>query len=734
MMTLAKRSLMLLSVAILAPAPAWAEGAGGGEGAIEETGVDQVVVTGRRISEAAVDAIRARREAPNPVTVIDAAQLNQFGDQPLGDALRRVAGVSFGGANRAREIQLRGLGVEYTQVLVNGRPLIDGNSKRTVQVDRIPSSLVARVEVIQSPLAAVDGQGASGTVNIILKNRASGDALELGVGGGYLDKNGWLGDATLAWRDQFGPLSVSVLGGVQRQRRSESKDTLNFGATGAAAGGSLQINEREFDQINLTPAFALALGPVDTLRFEPSYLRTREDRDDIQSELQNDQLTVRRREVEKRIRVRENYGLFGAWEHALGDNGRTTLSLDYQSASEDTGRDATRYTAANVVDRTRQRTEDVSMERINPVATAVFGDGPHRFSIGADFSRATRDENNTDRQNGVALAPNASRIFGIAEHRTNAFAQDIFTLNDDVQLTVGARLEHSRTRTRDALGATTSRERTFLLPSAHLSAGLGESVRARLSVAHTVRRPDLRELSPTVTAAGGTVANPDVGGNPLVAPESIWGVDAALERYFAEGRGMVSASLFARDFNDKIEAQSAVEAGRVVQRPVNAGDGWARGAQIDARVPLDALGAPRIALWGNASYTKTRLTAPSTGQRRRFIDQPDAAANLGVDAEVPSLATTFGLSMNWNSGYRQTILATNGTRAVNDVGSTIRVDASARVDLNERMTLSVSALNLFAPREDRRDDTLTAAGLLSGYSTTTEPTYRTFYVRLQSRF
>lgn len=727
-----KRGLLIMGAAALLPAPVWAAGAD--DAAPFETGVDQVVVTARRISEAAVDAIKARRDAPNPVTVIDAAQLNQFGDQPLGDALRRVSGVSFGGANRAREIQLRGLGVEYTQVLINGRPLIDGNSKRTVQVDRIPSSLVARVEVIQSPLAAIDGQGSSGTVNIILKNRVSGQALELGVGSGYLEKNGWLGDATLAWREQFGALSVSVLGGVQRQRRSESKDALTFSAAGAAAGGTWQINEREFDQINLTPAFALALGEGDTLRFEPTYLRTREDRDDIQTDLQNDQITVRRREIEKRIRVRENYGAFGAWEHVIGENGRTTVSLDYQSAREDTTRDANRYNAANVIDRTRRRTEDISMERINPAVSVGFGGGAHRFSAGADYSRTTRDETNTDRQNGAALAPNASRIFGIAEKRANAFAQDIITLPNDMVFTAGARLERSRTRTRDAAGAVSNRERTYLLPSAHLSAGLNEATRARLSVARTVRRPDLRELSPTVTANGGTFANPDTGGNPLASPESIWGADAALEHYFANGQGMVSASLFYRDFTNKIEAQSALEAGRVVQRPVNAGDGWARGAQVDGRLPLDALGAPRVTLWSNATYTKTRLTAPATGQRRRFVDQPDATANIGVDAEVPSLATTFGLSANWNSGYSQNILATNGTRVINDVGSSVRLDASARVDLSERLTLSISALNLLARRESRRDDTLTAVGALSGYVLTTEPTYRTVYVRLQSRF
>lgn len=699
----------------------------------EAAAANDIIVTGYRIADAAVAAIEARRAAPNPVTIIDAAQLNQFGDQPLGDALRRVAGVAFPSGNRARDIQLRGLGVEYTQVLLNGRALLDGNSKRSVQVDRIPSSLVARIEITRSPIAATDGQGASGTVNIILKNQAAGPALEVGLGSGYLEGNGWLGDTTLAWRQGFGPLSVSVLGGLQRQGRNESKTTLSFTGAGAADAGVIERNERQFDQINIMPAFALAIGADDTLRFAPSYLRTREDRDDIQTDLLTNQIDVRRREVEKRIRVRQNYTAFGAWDHRFGGNGLATLSFDYQSADEDTVRDAIRTNAAGIVDRTRRRTEDVTLERVNPALALAFTAGAHSLRAGADYSRSTRDEANTEQQDGVPRPPNVSRTYFITEKRANGFVQDVWSVTEAVRLTLGARIEQSSTRTRDAFGTENTIERTFLLPSAHLAAQLSDGLDLRLSVARTLRRPDLRELSPTVILAGGSIANPDIGGNPFLVPESVWGGDAALEHYFADKRGLISASLFYRDFSDKIEAVSAVEGTRTVQRPQNSGDGTAWGGQIDARAPLDGLGLPTVALWGNGTWTRTRLTLPS-GQQRRFVNQPDALLNLGIDADVPTIKTTFGVSANWNSGYRQEIIAANGTRVASDIAGAIRVDASARIELRESLFLSLSALNLFAPVERRRDDNISAAGALSRFSRTEEPTYRTFYARLQASF
>jgi iron complex outermembrane receptor protein len=718
----------LIATCVLSGAPGSGIAQTSGEAATD------IIVTGDRIADAAVAANRARRDAPNPVTVIAAAQLNQFGDQPLGDALRRVAGISFPGANRARDIQLRGLGVEYTQVLLNGRPLIDGNSKRSVQVDRIPSSLVARVEIIRSPLASLDGQGASGTVDIVLKNRLADRALEVGIGGGYLTDNGWLGDATLAWRDRSGPLAMSLLGGIQRQRRNESRAGLVFTSADVANGGTIEQNERRYDQINILPAFVLDVDDANRLRFEPSYLHTREDRNDIQTELLANQASIRRREVEKRARVRENYGLFGAWDHQLNEAVSLTASIDYQRANEDTTRDATRYTAAGAVDRTRYRTEDVSLERVNPALTLDVAAGAHALRFGADYSRSTRDETNSATQNGVVQAPTASRIFEIAEKRANGFVQDIWQLSDAARLTLGARIEKSLTRTRDAAGQNTAIDRTYVLPSAHLILHPDENLDVRVSVARTLRRPDLRELSPTIVTAGGTVANPDTAGNPNTTPEQVTGIDLSVDRATAGNRGLLSASVFYRWFDDKIEAVTALENGRYVQRASNSGNGRAWGTQLDGRAPLDSMGLPTVALWGNATWTKTRLKTVNSAVARRFADQPDAVANIGIDANIPALRTTLGLSSNWNSGYRQNIVAASGTALRSDVRPSTRIDASLRTDLASNLSLSLSALNLLARTERRNDTALTTAGTINAITRTGEPTYRTFYARVQARF
>ena len=70
------------------------------------------------------------------------------------------------------EPSLRGIGSEYTQILINGRRVTGGTNDNTVVVDRIPAELVDRVEIIRSPSSDIDSQGVGGTLNIILKEGA----------------------------------------------------------------------------------------------------------------------------------------------------------------------------------------------------------------------------------------------------------------------------------------------------------------------------------------------------------------------------------------------------------------------------------------------------------------------------------------------------------------------------------------------------------------------------------
>ncbi len=690
-----------------------------------------ILVTADRIASSAADSLAARREAPSARTVIDAEQLGQFGELPLGDALRRMPGVTFDGGNRARELRLRGIGDEYAQVLLNGQPFIDGNSRRSAQLDRIPSILIRRAEIIRSPVARLNGEGAAGTLNLILPTGDFDRRARFNAALGDIDQQGAVGEFAADLAGRRGDFGGALAGGWQRNRRAESKDSLVFRGDGSPNGGELQANLRRYRQAALLPSAGVTLGARSEARLEGLWLWTEEKRRDERTELLANQVDIRRRTEEDRLRERENGLVRATLATGVGERGRLELALDWQASREDTERDERRFTAAGIQDRSRQRSESIRLERLSPSLVAVIPLDRHTLRGGIDWSELTRRERNAEIDNGVPRPPNLARVYDIDEQRVNFYAEDVWALSDRATLAFGARIEWSQTDTEDATGARGRKAATYFLPNANLRLALAPDLDLRAGVARTLRRPNLRELSPVVTPNAGTIANPDIGGNPETAPERIWGLDAGLDRYLGRD-GLIAVSGFWRQFDDKIEFLPQAEAGRIVSRPQNVGRGRLTGLEAEARVPLSALAAPWLTLWGNATLIRTRLEAADAvaGGRRRFLDQPDAVLNGGIDLFAERLRTTFGTSLNWNSGYAQERRLANADIRRDEVDAILRWDVSARAQLARQLSLSVSATNLLGQVERTRTQIRAPDGAVRSLTRISEPTYRSVFVRL----
>ncbi|MDZ7685722.1 MAG: TonB-dependent receptor [Gammaproteobacteria bacterium] len=612
--------------------------------------------------------------------------------------------------------------------------MIDGESRRSFEVDRIPTGLVERVEVIRAPRAIYNAQGAAGTVNIVLKNGV--DSLsdtELAIGAGYLEDNDELGEVSFSHGERIGPLEAALAGSLQRFRRSESKDEFEFGPGGVPDGGVLEINKRRFDQVNLIPRFALQTEGAGRFEFDPFYLRTKEFRDDIETDLEDDQVTTDRVSDERRERVRESYGFRADWKRAIGASARLRVGFDWQQGETDTGRDETRFNADGSIDRERQRTELIELSLIRPEAALNIAAGAHDISVGVGAELREHDETNSEIRNGALRPPREDRVFNIDEDVWFAFAEDVWQPSERLGLTGGLRLESSETETTDFFGATTSEDVAFLLPSLNAVFAATPNTDVRFGVARTLRRPDLRSLSPAVDEEDGTPAEPDEQGNPNQEPESIWGLDAGVDHYFADDRGYVSLNLFAREFEDKIELVTEQVDARFVASPQNVGDARAVGVEFSGRVPLDAVGFGNTTLWGNTTYTDSRVDEFGGGSRR-FLNQPDAVANLGVDYFFMPWQTTFGLSVNHATSVDQTQRLANGGFLDQSIEERTRLDLSIKSQVTERLDVSVSATNLLGQTEDRVDRVLDGTGVVEAVTRTREPTYRSVFARLKWRF
>ena len=152
-------------------------------------GVEEIQVTGSRVR------LQSGMTAPTPVTAVTtdelkdfnpggtiAAQLDQlpqFFDTPNaqrgGNAISTVGGGSY--------LNLRGMGLNRTLVLLDGTRVAPADAQGSVNVDLFPSALMQRVDVVTGGASAAYGADAvAGVVNFILDREFEGLRTRVSTG------------------------------------------------------------------------------------------------------------------------------------------------------------------------------------------------------------------------------------------------------------------------------------------------------------------------------------------------------------------------------------------------------------------------------------------------------------------------------------------------------------------------------------------------------------------------
>ena len=156
--------------------------------------LDQVIVTGTRVTD------RTVAESTSPIDIISPETLEATGSIELGTALARaLPSLNFprpaisDGTDAVRPAQLRGMAPDQVLVLVNGKrrhptALINvndtvGRGSSPVDFNAIPVAAIERVEVLRDGASAQYGSDAiAGVINIVLKGKGENGSLDLHTG------------------------------------------------------------------------------------------------------------------------------------------------------------------------------------------------------------------------------------------------------------------------------------------------------------------------------------------------------------------------------------------------------------------------------------------------------------------------------------------------------------------------------------------------------------------------
>lgn len=206
--------------------------------------LQSVVVTGSR------RAINSALEAPAPVDIVTAKELQETGAGDLAAALTRLSpSVSLPtspaggfGASVPPSIALRGLSADQTLILINGKrrhtaayftrqAYAGGRGAAVTDLSLIPISAIERIEILRDGAAAQYGSDAiAGVVNIILKSRDHGGGVSYQIGG-YTQGDGEQHKINL-WKSfelpNDGALTVAVDLGKREAASNTAPDTRTF--------------------------------------------------------------------------------------------------------------------------------------------------------------------------------------------------------------------------------------------------------------------------------------------------------------------------------------------------------------------------------------------------------------------------------------------------------------------------------------------------------------------------
>jgi len=692
-----------------------------------EQKIQQVTVSGAR-----ADDTEARRISTAAKMVFGREELERNGDTSVGEVLKRLPGVTIGGApgRGGGGVRMRGMGNGYTQMLVNGERPPPGFSLESLSPEQ-----VERIEVIRGPVAEHSTQAIAGTINIILREGYQQKDVQLRLADNIEQGRHGL-NASLAMPGKAGNLTWMMTGSLMQNRPHNGSETLNLSTR---QDGTVERRQQirdagsgVFDGIFLSPRLAYKFANGDTLSFQPFFVSNRS-RNGADSWLDQTIGSVAPEYAHQRADSHSNATFlrgFGNWLHRGEAGARLDVKFGFTGGrnSSDTARNTFDGAGAPL-----RRYIDSDASRDSGVNTGgkysrPLGQG-HLFAAGWDLEASKRRQEHVAAGDSAALFDDGGASLSAQSRRVALFVQDEWDVTPQFSTYLGLRWEGIRV-TSDTLGAdveNTSKVWSPVLHGVYRIPGHDKD-QLRASVTRSYKAPALNDLiAVPYISTYNDATRPDRTGNPNLKPELATGIDLAYEHYLGKS-GLLSASGFIRNIDDLMRRQTVFNGTRWVSTPINIGRARTRGIELEAKFPLTELwpAAPLIDVRSNYSRFWSRVDGVP-GPNNRLDQQPKQTANLGLDYRAKGSPLSLGGSLNWTP---QTLVQTTLNETAS-TGTKRQFDVYGLWKLNPASQLRLSANNLDA-RVYETARSLDTGPLLQSAATLAH-TYTTFGIRYETK-
>lgn len=606
----------------------------------------------------ATNSKRTASDAPAVVTLITAEDIKATGATNLTDILESVPGIHVRYSHFAFRplIHFRGANASQTLLMVNGSPMKDLMWGFGIFWKGLPSSMIERVEIIRGPGSALFGADASaGVINVITKTAGKIEHSEAGLRtGSFNSQTAWMQHG-----DNWNGYDIALTAELSRTDGHDpfiSSDAQTAQDVTYATDVSYAPDVAHYGWHNRDLRLSIAKN---NWRLQADYMAS----SDLEIGLTGAGVLdpVTRAEDE-----RYNVDLF--YNNArFSENWELDAELRYQHLAYSSGNgfqerppgytDAGGVYPDGVLNLMRSAERRINFET-SGLYTGIK-DHALRIGVGHSYQNLYWVEQFINRDLAGNPLPTLVNVSDTpyafapekARHINYLFLQDVWTLNEALELTAGARYDHYS----DFGSSINPRLALVWKTSARLT--------TKLMYGQAFRAPSYQELYAITSYAQG---------NTALDPERSQTLDLALS-YSATRDLALDLNLFHFSQSDVIRATGTP---RQFQ---NTGDHTIRGVELEARWQA----AENIRLSGN--YTIRN----QDDNEYRALDQPNQDAYLRLD-------WGFLPNYNWNL---QTSWVGERSRAATDtrpaVDDYFMTDSTLRYARSENWEFAASVRNLF---------------------------------------
>lgn len=595
-----------------------------------------------------------RREDTATKTVVTRAEIMRFGDTSLLDVLKRLPAITVSEG----QVRMRGLGGDYTQILLDGQKAPAGFS-----IESLAPDAIEKIEILRSASADMSTQAIAGTINIVTRKtvRSAQRDMKLSVGneGGragpywYLTDSGKSGArshtyALSAAQNNFGNPETgteayfdaagnptTLVDNVRRMRGTGysvfATSRQNWKAANGDAFSSYSVLRRMLNKNTMQDSSRARFG--DDPPFGSTHAQTRTGTSVASSNL--------------------------TWLHQLGEKS----SLDMKVGGSYTARNLAQQFDGNnaagelALARTIDgATRDAELTTAGKLSSTLVDE--HTIVTGWDVATQWRDDSR--RQDELRLLPDRTLEPGrshqdatVKVRRLALFVQDEWNATARLSAYLGLRWETVATHSAGSGMASISNRSAVFSPIAQALWKLPDSdtSQLRLALARTYKAPAVGSLNARPVLANDNKRHlPDYQGNPDLRPELSWGLDLGVEHFAADG-AMFSASAYLRRISDVTGTSVTLVDGRYVARPDNVGNAVSRGIELEAKFNLQKLvkAAPGVELRVNLNRNWSAVDS-IPGPDNRLESQTPFSANFGIDYALPASGHTVGGNFSVQTG------------------------------------------------------------------------------------